>query len=157
MDNSNPDNMSCRSKSSSYRLPVRSLIFVLIVLSLTPTSRLIGQVNGVYREVYSNIGAGVTINDLTTAAIYPNSPSSTGYLTSFEAPIDVADNYGQRCRALLLPPVTGNYVLWVSSDDASDLYLSSTENPANKTRIAFVSAWTSPREWSKEANQQSCA
>src|SRR5262249_6916088 len=60
-----------------------------------------------------------------------------------------------RCRALLLPPVTGNYVLWVSSDDASDLYLSSTENPANKTRIAFVSAWTSPREWSKEANQQS--
>ena len=66
------------------------------------------QTIGVYREVYTNI-TGVNVSDLTNNAKFPNSPDQIGYLTnSFEAPVDIMDNYGQRCRALITAPVTGN-------------------------------------------------
>jgi len=113
------------------------------------------QTSGAYQELYLNIGGGVTVADLTNAAKFPNSPDQTAYLTTFEAGINIADNYGQRCRALITAPTTGNYVFWISSDDASTLYLSTDASPNNKVAIASVNSWTSSREWTKEANQQS--
>ena len=106
------------------------------------------------REVYQNI-AGGTIPDLTNAAIFPSSPTLETIQTIFEAPNEFDENYGQRMRALLLPPVTGNYTFWVASDDQGALYLSTDATPATKVLIATVNAWTSSREWTKEANQQS--
>ena len=58
-------------------------------------------------------------------------------------------------RALLLPPQTGTYFFWISSDDNGALYLSTDENPATRVQIATVNSWTSSREWTKEANQKS--
>ena len=52
-------------------------------------------------------------------------------------------------------PQTGNYTFWIASRDASQLFLSSDENPVNKTLIAAVTNYTAPREWTKEPNQQS--
>jgi len=110
---------------------------------------------GLLREVYAGIG-GVSVSDLTTAAIFPNSPTSKGYVTeAFEAPTDVLENYGQRLRGYVIPPVTGNYTFWIASDDGSELWLSTDDTVARRTRIASVSAWTRPREWAKEAGQQS--
>jgi len=115
----------------------------------------LGQSNGVYREVYSGI-SGSTIPDLTNNAAFPNSPTSTNFITDFfEAPQNIADNYGQRIRALITAPTTGTYIFWISSDDAGVLYLSSDETPNNKVLIANVSTFTSSRQWNKEANQQS--
>jgi hypothetical protein len=37
------------------------------------------------------------------------------------------------------------------------LWLSTDENPTNKTRIAYVSGWTHPNEWTKYTSQQSIA
>src|SRR5207245_9473841 len=45
----------------------------------------------------------------------------------------------------------------ISSDDTSDLFLSTDESPLNKRLIAGVAGWTSSREWTKEPNQQSAA
>lgn len=110
---------------------------------------------GLLREVYSGI-PGVSVADLTGAAIFPNSPTTKGYVTAaFEAPTDVLDNYGQRLRGYLVPPVTGNYTFWIASDDGSELWLSTDDTVGRRTRIASVSAWTGPREWAKEAGQQS--
>ena len=111
--------------------------------------------NGVYREVYSNLD-GSTVADLTNSAKFPNSPDLTGYLTNaFEAPTSFGDAYGQRCRAWIIPPTNGNYIFWIASDDASTLFLSSDEMPANRSSIAYVSGWTDVRAWGIEANQQS--
>src|SRR5437588_6538098 len=130
-------------------------LFLAIVALVSPTT-LYGQNNGVYQELYLNIGGGVTVADLTNSAKFPNSPDQTSYLTnSFEAGINIADNYGQRCRALITAPLTGSYIFWISSDDASALYLSTDDSPNNKVAIASVNTWTSSREWTKEANQQS--
>src|SRR5436190_6127756 len=110
--------------------------------------------NGVLREVYLNIG-GSSLPDLTNNPAFPNGPSLETIQPTFEAPNEFADNYGQRMRALLLPPQTGAYVFWVASDDQGALYLSTDENPAHKVRIASVNTWTALREWTKETNQQS--
>lgn len=111
--------------------------------------------NGLLREVYEGIG-GTAVSDLTSAPSFPNSPTSTGYVTdAFEAPTDVLENYGQRLRGYLVPPVTGNYTFWIASDDGGELWLSTTASPAERTRIATVNGWTSSREWTREGNQQS--
>jgi hypothetical protein len=130
------------------------LIFVALILSALPGVR--AQSNAVLREVFRDIPGG-TVADLTSSAKFiANTPDEENLLTSlFEAPTDVLENYGQRVRALITAPSSGQYTFWIASDDASDLYLSTDANPATKTRIAYVAAWTASREWTKEANQQS--
>ena len=111
--------------------------------------------NGVLREVYSGI-SGTSVANLTNSVGFPGNPTSESILTDFfEAPTDMEDNYGQRLRALLLPPVTGNYVFWIASDDASTLLLSTDDTPAQVKAIASVIGWTSSREWTKNTNQKS--
>src|SRR5882672_3491487 len=127
-----------------YLKSFRALFGAFVVLVLFAGTRIAhAQTTGVYQEIYLGI-AGNNVSDLTNAAKFPNSPDQTAYLTtSFEAGINVADNYGQRCRGLITAPFTGNYIFWISSDDASQLYLSTDSNPANNVPIANVSAWTS--------------
>lgn len=112
------------------------------------------QTTGILREVYENIG-GNAVSDLTNSPNFPGNPTSEFVENLFEAPSNFAESYGQRMRALISPPVTGNYVFWIATDDNGALYLSTDENPANKVLIASVNGWTSPREWTKEPNQKS--
>ncbi len=58
-------------------------------------------------------------------------------------------------RGYVHPPETGEYIFWIASDDNSELWLSTDEDPANKVQIASVPRWTSSREWDKYASQQS--
>src|SRR5947208_3785446 len=81
--------------------------------------------NGVLREVYLNIG-GNAISDLTSSPNFPNNPSYETIEPIFEAPQNVAESYGQRMRALITAPTTGNYIFWISSDDNGALYLSTS-------------------------------
>ena len=76
-------------------------------------------------------------------------------LDNFEAPTNVDDNYGQRLRAFITPPITGSYTFWIASDDNSDLFLSTDDTPAHKQAISSVSVWTDPRQWNKYPEQQS--
>jgi len=112
------------------------------------------QSSGVFREVYENIG-GVSVADLTSHPSFPNSPTAETVEPNFESPTDILENYGQRMRAYLVPPVTGTYVFWIASDDASQLFLSTSEDPAGKTLIASVNGWTPSRQYYVEGNQQS--
>src|SRR5437879_9538405 len=126
------------------------------ILSISFAVSALAQTNGVLREVYYNI-SGNAVANLTSAPKFPASPDEEFIESAFEAPSNFADNYGQRMRALLVPPASGSYVFWIASDDNSALYLSTDENPAHKTRIAYVTQWTSSREWRKEPNQKSAA
>ncbi|MGV3774792.1 MAG: lamin tail domain-containing protein, partial [Verrucomicrobiales bacterium] len=55
----------------------------------------------------------------------------------------------------IVPNQTGNYTFWIATDDQGELWLSTDETPGNQRLIASVSGWTSSREWSREASQQS--
>lgn len=97
-------------------------------------------------ENYDNIGGG-SVNDLRAAAIFPNSPTGTALRDAFEAPVDRAENFGGRLSAWITPATTGQYVFYISSDDNSELWLSTDDNPANVKRIAAEAGWSGQRVW----------
>jgi hypothetical protein len=83
------------------------------------------------------------------------SPNLTGERNIFEAPTNIGNNFGSRFRGYVCVPTSGNYTFWIASDDHSELWLSTDRDPANKRRIAYHTGWTSPRQWTKYATQQS--
>jgi glucose/arabinose dehydrogenase len=102
------------------------------------------------RDFWSNIsGSSLSYVPFNT------SPTSTSELSSFEGPTNSADNYGSRIRGYICAPVSGAYTFWIASDDNSELWLSTSSNPSGKVKIASVSGWTYPREWTKYPTQQS--
>jgi hypothetical protein len=110
---------------------------------------------GLLREVYTGI-PGTAVIDLTNHPSYPNNPSSVNVLQDlFEAPINIGDHYGQRIQGWIKAPATGQYVFWISSDDNSQLLLSTSVNPEDAVLIAQVPGWTNPRQWNKYFQQQS--
>lgn len=72
-------------------------------------------------------------------------PDETVALKSFEAPSNTGDNYTARVHGFVYPPVTGDYVFGVASDDHSDLFLSKDEDPANRLNISWVRGYTGPK------------
>lgn len=108
----------------------------------------------ILRQYWTGI-SGTAISSLTSNSNYPNNPSGSGQLTSLEAPTNWADNYGTRIRGYIHPTASGSYTFWVAGDDNTELYLSTSDNPANATRIAYVNGWTNSREWNKYSTQQS--
>ncbi|MCP1384974.1 M4 family metallopeptidase [Runella salmonicolor] len=105
---------------------------------------------------WNNIGGGTSIQDLrNNTNNLNNTPSHTQTLSLFEAPTDIADNYGVRIRGYVCPPTTGNYTFWIAGDDNSELWISPNDQPSNLSRIAYHSAWTPSREWGWHGTQQS--
>ncbi len=113
---------------------------------------------GVYgflqREVWSGL-PGTRAADLTGSRQFLGSPSFQGYVAAAEAPVNVGDNYGQRLRGRLIAPVDGSYTFWISGDDQSELWLSTTDNKAQKIKIATVAGYSKFRSWDESATQKS--
>ena len=102
------------------------------------------------REQWDNVG-GTGIADIPLQV----KPTSSAQITSFEGPLNVADNYGSRIRGYICPSQTGTYTFWLATDDAGELWLSTDQSPANKVRIANIDGWTNFREWGKYPSQKS--
>lgn len=105
-------------------------------------------------ERYDGI-RGRSINNLINASNYPDNPSSSSELTSFEISTNVANNYGVRVRGKLCAPETGTYYFWIAGDDNVQLHLSTNTTEENKQQIAYHNTWTSSRQWNKFATQKS--
>ena len=108
----------------------------------------------ILREWWTGI-SGNPVGNLTSDINYPNNPNGRALITSLEGPIDWADNYGTRIRGYLYPPADGNYTFCIASDDYSQLWLSTDTDPCHAVQIAYVSGWTSSREWTKYPSQTS--
>lgn len=125
-----------------------SLAFILMLLVCCPT------MGDVLREWWLGI-PGPLVSQLRSDPRYPDSPSGSDLLPAFEAPVNWANDYGTRLRAFLVPPASGDYTFWISSDDTSELLLSFDADPANAEVIASVSEYTLPGEYDDYASQQS--
>ena len=121
------------------------------------TNRTLFQPGSVSYALYDGIGSGTAITDLTGNSRWPRDPSSEKQLAGFEGLNNRASNYGAALRGYLLPPQTGSYTFWIASDDSSELWISSTTNNAALSRIAYVSGYTGPRQWTRFSSQQSSA
>jgi PAS domain S-box-containing protein len=104
-------------------------------------------------------GMRVALDGKTSAQLirYPDHPSGSHYLTSFEAPMNVDDLYFARVRGFLHPPRTGEYTFWIASDNGSELWLSTDEDPKHARKIATINAdaYTSFHGWDMATNQHS--
>jgi len=108
----------------------------------------------ILRQWWTGIG-GTAVDDLLGDTDYPDNPSGSDYLYSFEGPIDWDANYGTCIRGYLHPPSTGDYTFWIAGDDNCELWLSTDGTPDNAVLIAEVPGWTNSREWDKYAAQES--
>jgi hypothetical protein len=116
--------------------------FACVAFSLTAI-RADVTVPGLKREYYPGLDRPTLEAGTTTA------PASVTALPTFEAPINVADNYAQRVSGFFTPASDGNYVFFLASDDDGDLFLSTDATPANKKLIAqeVSGGWSASRAW----------
>lgn len=103
----------------------------------------------ILREYWNNV-AGDNISDIPTI-----NPEGNSRPEIFEGVPNHGDNYAERFRGYICAPQTGQYTFWIASDDDGELWLSTNENPANKVRIAYVSGYTTIRQWDKYPSQKS--
>jgi hypothetical protein len=118
----------------------------------TPGANPCVGLGSIEREVWRNV-PGTDVS-----AIPVNSPpSEVTVLTTFETPSNNGTDYGARVRGYICPPADGQYIFWIASDDKSELFISTDHDPANKSKIAWVTGHTAIRQWNKYATQQSPA
>jgi hypothetical protein len=105
----------------------------------------------ILREQWNNVN-GWQVADIPLQT----SPNSTQQLTSLESTPNIGNLYGARIRGYLCPPQTGAYTFWIAGDDECELWLSTDDSPANKTKIAYVQG-SGLRQWNSYPIQQSVA
>ena len=125
-----------------------------------------GSAEGLTVLEYHGIGT-TSIPTLQSQAKYPDSPDFQGVAKYFEWPQsgsigtppqgNVRDNYGWLFLGYIHPPETGEYVFHVASDDNSELWLSTDENPANAVKIAQESTWHGVRAYAPEGEEETSA
>ena len=141
-----------RARPAWVLLPVLTLALRLLGPDIA-----VAQVNGIYREVFTgldraNNSLAQLTNDLRFIA---STPTTTSTLSSFRTEQNLGDDYGQRLRAFLVAPATGNYTFAIASDEVSQLFLSVDENPAHKQLIAFVDPRVQPDTFTTFTTQTS--
>ena len=125
-----------------------------------------GSAEGLTVLEYHDIGT-TSIPTLQSQAKYPDSPDFQGVAKYFEWPQsgnievnpagNVRDNYGWLFLGYIHPPETGEYVFHVATDDNSELWLSTDENPANAVKIAQESTWHGVRGYAPEGQEETSA
>ncbi len=82
--------------------------------------------------------------------------TGTDTLTSFDAPANFADSYGDRIRGYLTAPATGNFTFFITTNDENaELWISPTEDPARKLKRAWVQNASPAGSWSAAPTQRS--
>jgi len=92
-------------------------------------------------------GTDGSVSSLESLPTFSNYPDDREWRASLEGPTDWRDHYGTYVRGYLYPPGTGSYTFWIASDDQSQLWLSTDEDPAHMVQVASVPQWTPPRDF----------
>ena len=126
-----PANLAIAWEYNGRALEVIPARFSLVELTCAQDSRC-----GATLDTWKEIGGGNTIFDLIVATNnFTKAPDSTTRLTtSLEGPTNAGWAYGSRIKGWLMPPVTGEFVFWIASDDQGEFWLSSDSNPGNMGR-----------------------
>lgn len=98
----------------------------LLVSSLTSDF-----VQGVVKfEAWTGI-SGTPVSALLDSPDYQTAADDVRLIAGIDTPNGYSDNYGARVSGFIVPAETGQYDFFIRSDDASQLYLSTTETPPN--------------------------
>jgi hypothetical protein len=127
-------------------IAVTSAVVTLTVNSGTPVFT-----NGLKREYF----AGATRADVEIGNVGPGIVSlvSSADLIDFNNGI----SFVERISGYFIPPTNGAYVFFLSSDDDSDLFLSTDSSIANKKLIAQEAGYSGTRNWQTAGGNGSTA
>jgi len=106
------------------------------------------------REIWSGI-PGNSLSAFTGSARYWQPADSVSTFSGAASPQNIGDNYASRTRAYITAPLTGNYIFWISSDDDSVLFISTTDSKFDRVKIASLTGWTAPQTWDAKLSQKS--
>jgi hypothetical protein len=110
----------------------------------------LGQGNILIEEWYTaNTGQQVTDNVDTLHAYIDSgkAPSKSYWAKKMDRPDGGEDYWGGRMRGYIIPPETGDYTFWTASDDDSEVWLSTDDNPANAKMVCNVEGWMNYQDW----------
>ena len=126
------------------------------VLSRQPTETDTAGDTGLNLHLWK--ACGFDVKSLRQWPHFPRFPDVRSSSSSLR--IEVKDkDIGQRLLGFLLAPSTGRYRFVISSDDGSELWLSTNADPKNVRLVAQVQdnasfAWTEPGNFNKYRQQQ---
>jgi hypothetical protein len=138
-----------------YQIAIRVSPSMHPTVGATTTCALVDSC-GATLDTWAGIG-GDSVNELMYSTNYLTSvPSRSTRLTELlESPRDIDDNYGSRMKGWLKPPVTGDYLFWIASDNEGELWLSIDSSSLNKVRVCYQPAWAEARNWILYPEQKS--
>jgi hypothetical protein len=113
-----------------------------------------GNVGYFHREYWTGI-EGNSVASLTSNPRFVQPPDISHAVAGDLESRNPLDLYGQRIRGLIVPPRTGQWRFWLSSDDASQLLLSNSPSAFGKKKIAEVNRPTILRDFDAYASQKS--
>ncbi len=106
---------------------------------------------GLQREVWIPV-PGSTIAQVRRASL--QAATETSRILDATS-MDARENYAERWRGWVVPPASGTYTFWISSDDAGVLRLSPGSDPGLCQDIASVPDWCPPGTWDRYRSQRS--
>lgn len=101
--------------------------------------------------------SGTNVSSLTSDSDYPATPNSVYAISTLDLPQNAGNYYGLRIRGYIRPTITGTYTFQIASNNSSEFWLSTNDNPENKSLVASVSGYTGYQQWTKYASQTSSA
>jgi hypothetical protein len=140
----------------------KTLARFLLPALLTGTA-LQSQAGVALRLAYGITGSpsipGAYVTNLTSNALFPNSPDQADVLATnlMLFPFNIANDYGSLVRGFIEAPQTGQYTFWLQAVDTGELWLSSSADPSGKTLIAQngLMLGQDPNDWFLSPSQQS--
>jgi len=101
---------------------------------------------------------GMSVDNLRNWPHFPYFPNQRSFVSEFRKSQLPSVDSGARIFGFVHPQVSGMYRFAITSDDTSELWLSSNEDPASSEMIARVysphaSAWTEEGDYNKYPNQ----
>ena len=95
-------------------------------------------------EVYNDI-SGTSVDQLTSNPKYiDGTPDDIRLLGAIASPLNYGESYGASISGFIIPPTSGQYRFFLRSDDASQLWLSEDEKPANAVLVAEENTCCNP-------------
>lgn len=82
-------------------------------------------------------------------------PNQVKILSTLETYCYAGENTGNRIRGYIIAPETGAYTFYICSDDNGEFWLSTTDQPINKVKVAYMPYWDGSRIWFNDPHQKS--
>lgn len=133
------------------------IILILIFLThlIHAQNSCVGTSGQVKLNYWLNFLQAPNYSSLTALENFPTHPDGSQTISSLKIPENFADYYASMIRGYIYVPTTATYKFNVTGDDQVLFYLSTDDNPINKSKKAEVKTYTGVNEHNKEANQTS--